>query len=335
MRWEENAGSSAPAFLPGRRREAPPWANHLNAPERPAPPNRFTAPLPRPYVSPCDDLWRQTCRWHSTTGPPVFRARAVAAPQPALARLSRPDAGSWPDQSDCRYRVRRDRRLAGVRVLRAGCRPRLPRLPSQLSQRPAKRDDPAGRRCIHGRAGGCAGRAPCMAVPAVLAAGDSRRACRRCQPIACRFPWPQLGGWQSRDLACPPRARGGDPRGAQTLARCAQPRLGRVDELETEHLLQAVERRRPTDDPARRLHCTLRVHGAARRAVGQLEAFAGAGKDYVVVADRVTPAQRGEPDAAGAAGAGNAVPGALLHFFKFCATTLGYRAAKRECRARG
>src|SRR6202022_1368065 len=94
-----------------------------------------------------------------------------------------------------------------------------------------------------------------------------------------------------RDLACPPRARSGDPRGAQTLARGAQPGRGRIDGLEAEHLLQAVEPRRPTDDPARRLHRALRVNGAAPRTVGQLETFAGAGKDHVVVADRVTPAQ--------------------------------------------
>ncbi len=53
----------------------------------------------------------------------------------------------------------------------------------------------------------------------------------------------------------------------------------------------------------------------------ELEALAGSGKDYVMVADRIAAAQCREPDVAGPAGTGDAVPPTLLHLFKHRAAT--------------
>ena len=103
---------------------------------------------------------------------------------------------------------------------------------------------------------------------------------------------------------------------------------------ETEHLLQAIETRRPADDPARRLHRTFRVDGPARRPVDQLEALAGSGKDHMVVADRIAAAQCHKADVAGAARASDAVPPALLHFFEHHLAARRYRTAEGERRAR-
>src|SRR4029077_2294739 len=113
----------------------------------------------------------------------------------------------------------------------------------------------------------------------------------------------------------PTRACGIDSRGAQTLARCAQP-CGGSDASEAEHLLQTVKPRRPADHPARRLHRTLCVNRPARRPMDHLEPLAGSGKDHMVVADRIAAAQRRKADVTRAAGASDAVPPALLYFFK-------------------
>ena len=89
-----------------------------------------------------------------TTSPhALFRARAVAAPQPWVAQFSPADGRARPRQPCCRHRVRRDRRVAGHRLFRPRCRARLRRLPAQLPVRAAERDHPPRRRCVHGRAG--------------------------------------------------------------------------------------------------------------------------------------------------------------------------------------
>src|SRR5215471_11086522 len=102
----------------------------------------------------------------------VFRARAAAASESALSQLPSVDGASRSDQPRRWRWFCLDRRLAGGGVLRARCRPRLSRLPPQLPQRAAERDDPARRRCLLGRAGKRARRAPPLAVPAVLDKGD-------------------------------------------------------------------------------------------------------------------------------------------------------------------
>ncbi len=165
-------------------------------------------PLPEPcrgLIFCCNDSKPRTRRAPGTARQPVFRARIAAAPEPSTARLS-----SFDDRARCaqprgRHRLRLDRRLAGNRVFRAGCRPRLRRLPSQLSQRAAKRDDPARRRRLHRRAAGRAGRASSLALPAVLAAGDPRRESRRIEPSPRHVARPQHGDRRFRGAGRAPR----------------------------------------------------------------------------------------------------------------------------------
>jgi hypothetical protein len=64
--------------------------------------------------------------------------------------------------------------------------------------------------------------------------------------------------------------------------------------------------------------------------VGQLEALASSGKDHMMIANRITAAQCGKADIADTAGAGDAIPAALLHFFELHLATRRHRTAKSE-----
>src|SRR5215472_3285089 len=104
--------------------------------------------------------------------------------------------------------------------------------------------------------------------------------------------------------------------------------------LQVEHFLQPIEARRAPDHPARRPDRAFGIDCAGRRAVHDLQALAGAGKDDVMIAGRVADAHRIKADVAGAPRAGDAVAGPLLDLFKFHAPPRRRGAAERERGAR-
>src|SRR5438105_5735816 len=114
----------------------------------------------------------------------VLRARVVAAPQPAAARVSPADDRAWRLEPHRRDLFCRGWRLADLRVFRARRRAGLPCVPPQLSQCAATRDVAPRRRPVHGRAGRHLWHAPAVAVSAVLAARRARGAARRIEPLA-------------------------------------------------------------------------------------------------------------------------------------------------------
>ena len=79
--------------------------------------------------------------------------------------------------------------------------------------------------------------------------------------------------------------------------------MRRHDPSETEHFLQAINAGGTANHPTSRFHRPFRVNCAAGGAVDQLKALGRAGKDHVMVTDRVAAAQRGKADVAGTAGA--------------------------------
>ncbi len=91
-------------------------------------------------------------------------------------------------------------------------------------------------------------------------------------------------------------------------------RAGGRAAAQAEHVLHVEQARAALHDESAGPQAALRIGGAAARAVGDLDAFAGAGEQHGVVADDVTAADHREADRAGRTLAGDAMarPGGEL-----------------------
>src|SRR5438445_2576716 len=78
--------------------------------------------------------------------------------------------------------------------------------------------------------------------------------------------------------------------------------------LQPQHVFHSVKSGRLVLEPERGPHRPLGIDRAVGRAVHQFDAFAGAGEDHMMVADRIAAAKRRETDCPRAARPGAAAP---------------------------